>query len=93
MAANEKNPQWANVEKTAINLIVTHEIYGEIPFTASPNDPEEYGRVLYTQAAAGEFGPVAEFSPPVVPAEVSPVEKLKNFLEANPDVAAALEAK
>jgi hypothetical protein len=64
MTANGKNPQWANVEKTAINLIVTHEIYGEIPFTASPNDPEEYGRVLYAQAVEGQFGPVAPYVAP-----------------------------
>lgn len=42
-----------------VNLIVEHPQYGEIPFTASPNDCEELGRELYKRAVAGEFGEIA----------------------------------
>ena len=62
-----KNPQWANAEHTLIDLEVEHSQYGWIPFTANPNDPEEYGRQLYAEAAAGQFGPIAEYVPPPPP--------------------------
>lgn len=32
-----------------IDLEMEHPIHGWIPFTASPDDPEEYGRELYQQ--------------------------------------------
>ncbi len=60
-----KNPQWVNAENTMIDLIVTHPVFGEIPFTASPDDVEEHGRELFAKAVAGEFGPVADYVPPV----------------------------
>lgn len=31
----------------------------QVPFTASPDDPVEYGRLLYAAAERGDFGPVA----------------------------------
>lgn len=57
--------QWADAARTRINLFGTHQRHGEIPFTASPNDTVEYGRDLFTRAAAGEFGAVAEYVAPV----------------------------
>lgn len=56
-----KNPQWANAEKTQIDLTVTFEGLGEMPFTADPADSMEHGRSLFDRAYAGEFGPVAEY--------------------------------
>lgn len=56
-----RNPQWANAQHTLIDLEIDHPEYGWILFTASPNDVEEYGRQLYAEAAAGQFGPVAEY--------------------------------
>lgn len=35
-----------------IDCEVKHPAYGWIPFTASPDDPEEYGRQLYDQILA-----------------------------------------
>ena len=46
-----------------IDLIYAHPEFGEIPFAASPNDTEELGRNLYAAALAGEFGPVAPYTP------------------------------
>jgi len=34
----------------------------ELPFTASPNDPEQYGREMHSALARGEFGPIEEYS-------------------------------
>lgn len=47
-----------------INCEIEHPVYGWIPFTASPDDPEEHGRELYARAIAGDFGPIAEYVPP-----------------------------
>lgn len=63
-----KDPRWANAEQTLIDLIIKWDEYpDELPFTASPNDPEEYGRQIYAAAAAGQFGPVAAYVPPPPP--------------------------
>jgi hypothetical protein len=59
-----KTPQWANRDQTTINLTVKFEsISEELPFAANENDPEEYGRTLYSQALSGEFGEIQPFEP------------------------------
>lgn len=40
-----------------------------ISFTASLNDPMAYGRELYSNALNGEYGEVAPYIPPEIPAE------------------------
>jgi hypothetical protein len=56
-------PRW-NVERTTITLLVVFEEHsatlGAIPFTASPEDNEAYGRELFERALALEFGPILE---------------------------------
>lgn len=59
-----KNPIFADDTNQNIDLIITHPVFGEIPFTASQNDVEETGRDLFVRALAGEFGQVAAFVPP-----------------------------
>jgi len=59
------SPQWLNAEHTLINLTWVHDIHGTIPFTASQTDAELHGRELFAQAAAGDFGAVAEYVAPV----------------------------
>ena len=51
----------------SIDMEIEHPVYGWIPFTASPDDVEELGRVLHAAAIAGEFGPVAPYIPPPEP--------------------------
>lgn len=70
------NPQFVNAEKTQIDLIVTHPVFGEIPFTASPDDVEEHGRDLFARAVAGEFGPVADYVPPPPPPAEQPATEV-----------------
>ena len=59
-----RNPQWNDAEHSSLNLLVTFEgnpfNLGEVPFTASPNDCEAYGRELFARAVALEFGQVLE---------------------------------
>lgn len=61
---NVTNLKWANQEHTLIDCEVTFETIGTVPFTATPNDTEEHGRDIYTRAIAGEFGSIAEWTPP-----------------------------
>ena len=68
-----KNPQWANSEQTAINLIIKVEgLQEEIPFTASKDDVEPHGIEMFHRAAQGDFGVITEYAPfpPPVPQSV-----------------------
>ena len=47
---NYTNPAF-NANGT-IDMEVDHPVYGLIPFTASPDDPEEHGRLLFADAQA-----------------------------------------
>lgn len=93
MELTVRNPTY-NDRGTIDVLVVFPWLDQEVPFTATPDDSEAHGRELYVRAISGEFGPVAPYvAPPVVdtpPVAVDPVEKLRAFLSANPDVAAIL---
>lgn len=65
-------------ELGGIELFVTFEGIGEVPFHATPDDIEEYGRELYARAVAGEFGPVA----PYVTPEPTPEDIQKTLTDA-----------
>jgi hypothetical protein len=64
--------QVKNLKYNAFNAIdceIEHPKFGWIPFTASPDDIEQMGRDIYTQAIAGEYGSVASYIPPQKPIE------------------------
>lgn len=48
----------------AIDLEVNHPDWGWIPFTATPDDTEVHGRIIYARAVQGEAGPIAPYEPP-----------------------------
>lgn len=48
-----------------VDMEIEHPAYGWIPFTASPDDTELYGRELHTAAIAGELGIIAAYVAPV----------------------------
>ena len=60
------NPVWINEEKTAIDCVITLELYGDekLPFTASQFDVEKYGRDLFESIKAGNYGIIGEYVPP-----------------------------
>tara|TARA_R110000868_G_scaffold182605_1_gene423618 strand:+ start:18601 stop:18885 length:285 start_codon:yes stop_codon:yes gene_type:complete len=60
------NLQWANAEKTMIDCDITTSQFGDevLPFTASQNDCEAHGRAIFTDAAAGVYGDIADYVPP-----------------------------
>ncbi len=49
----------------SIDLELNHPKFGWIPFTASPNDTEQHGRVIFEDAASGKYGEVAPYVAPV----------------------------
>ncbi|MGO4003741.1 tail fiber assembly protein [Pseudomonas fluorescens] len=58
------NPQWANAEHSAINLLLVTETLASMPFTATPDDSTNYGPEIYQRAVAGDFGEIADYEPP-----------------------------
>jgi hypothetical protein len=59
------NPQWANEEHTAINVIARFaEIDEDLPFTATPTDIEPHGREIFERTSTGEFGLIDAYVPP-----------------------------
>jgi hypothetical protein len=57
-------PIWANADGNAITLIVKwKEFNEEMPFGATPYDPEPWGVDLFNRAKAGDFGEVAPYIP------------------------------
>ena len=60
---NYKNPVFT--ASGTIDMEINHPVYGPIPFTASPDDPEEHGRLLFADAQATAAPYVAP--PPDVP--------------------------
>lgn len=57
-----RDPKY-NSNGITIDIEMNHPIYGWIPFTASPNDPEEYGRIIHQACLDGQFGTVAAYTP------------------------------
>lgn len=47
-------------ESGTIDLELDHPTYGWVPFTASPNDPEEHGRIIFKEAEEGKLGTIQE---------------------------------
>ena len=67
-------------ENGTINMEVEHPAFGLIPFTASPDDPEEHGRLLFAEAqdtAAPYVSP-----PPEVPGLLSQLSAMRKAQEA-----------
>ena len=60
------NPRWSNSAQTLIDLDVNFDHLPEdsVPFMASADDVEPHGVELYNRAIAGDFGPIAAYSPP-----------------------------
>lgn len=59
-----KNLTWATPDLSAISMDVTFDALGVLPFCAVPDDVEEHGRELFERAAAGDFGPIADYVAP-----------------------------
>lgn len=69
--------------KGTIDCVIEHPTYGPVPFTASPNDPEEHGRQIYAALLRGEFGTIADAGPAAdpKPRPKSEIEELRDLVE------------
>lgn len=63
------SPSWADSGHTLIDLEVTFEEIGKVPFTATYADCAEHGRDLFARAVSGEFGPITPYIAPNVTME------------------------
>jgi len=59
------NPQYANESGTFIDIdiVFIEPDLGEVRYTTAQFDSVDYSRELFQQALAGEFGPVAAYTP------------------------------
>ena len=95
-----KDPVWANPDQTMIDLTIKWSgMAEELPFTASPTDSEAHGRAIFAAAAAGDFGPVADYvppppAPPQVPQQVTRAQGKVVLIQMGlwPQVVAFVEA-
>ena len=74
-----RNPKHA--EGGAIDCEIQHPEFGWIPFTASPNDPEEFGRALHAELLQGA---VADYQVPTVTLTREAVEAARLRAYADP---------
>lgn len=63
---NARNPVWANAQQTTIDIEVNFEHLDEeyVLFTADPLDVEAHSVEIYNRAVAGDFGAIADYTPP-----------------------------
>lgn len=60
-----KNPVYTDNTGQVINLFVKFvEFNDPVQFAATSYDSEDYGRQLYANAVAGQYGPIAPYVPP-----------------------------
>ncbi len=46
--------------KGGIDVEIKHAVFGWMPFTASPDDPEPHGRTLFEELERGYYGIITE---------------------------------
>lgn len=82
-----RNPRWANLAKTSIDLEVDFDELDEeyVEFNAHPDDICSWGSELFNRAVAGEFGEIAEFEVPPPITKESNLEGLKNCIRRERD--------
>ena len=80
-------PVWADSSKTVIDCKVTINGLGDelLPFTASPSDTEEHGRLLFKALVHGEFGTIADYVGPTMAELAIYARHIRNALLASSD--------
>jgi|AGFT01.1.fsa_nt_gi Caudovirales tail fibre assembly protein. len=63
-----RNPIYANENKTAINCeVLFRHLPGEyVPFTATPDDPQAWGRDIFAQCDRRKWGDVSPYAAPKI---------------------------
>lgn len=64
---NARNPKWADSAQTTIDIEINFDHISDEEyslFTANPLDVEPHGVQIYNRAMAGDFGSIADYTPP-----------------------------
>jgi hypothetical protein len=77
-AANPRHIE-TDTDSVTLDVLFSH-LPNAIPFAARKDDPEEYGRELYSRAVFGEFGPIEVITPPP-PTEPEQYARLNRLLK------------
>jgi hypothetical protein len=77
--------RYVAADGSAIACTVEFEGIGPVPFTAASGDAEDHGREIFARATAGEFGPVAAFSPPIATADNVRGEARRRIIASVPE--------
>jgi hypothetical protein len=89
------NPQWANVEHTAINCDVDFDDLNEelVPFTAVASGDYEHSHQIFAECVAGEYGEIAEYVAPLpLPEVVQPAPTKAELLAKLQAIQAQIES-
>lgn len=62
MSYDCSQPYVSKPEGQVIDVLWNHPDLGTIPFTAVPDDVMDYGRIIYVEALAGEYGPLVSYA-------------------------------
>jgi hypothetical protein len=66
---NITNPVFSSEDQKNIDCILTLSTFPTpIPFTASADDIEEHGRIIYQSIMSGNYGAIGAYVPPPPPA-------------------------
>jgi hypothetical protein len=88
-----KNPVYSSADGSSIDLIVTFDTIGEVPYTASSNDTEPVSLELYAKAAAGNYGSVGQYISRPVPAAPTITELQAQLAALSAQIAAFTPAQ
>jgi hypothetical protein len=77
-------PVYSKPDNSTVNCMIELEDGRILPFTASPDDVEPYGREIHALLVAGECGPIS----PYVPRPERPTKPANDVVQAPPNVVA-----
>lgn len=60
-----RNAVYSSADGQQIDVEINHPVYGWVPFTSRPDDPEQLGRDLYAAALLGVVGAYVEPEPSI----------------------------
>lgn len=93
---NISNPVYASEDQLQIDCQIVFEnddgtTLGPFPFTASSNDVEDHGRLIYAQIKGGGFGKIAKYIAPK-PLPSAPQPTLADLQAQLADLTAKIDA-
>ncbi|MFP2239965.1 hypothetical protein ACLEX4_15755 [Pseudescherichia vulneris] len=76
--SNIRKPVFVMENKSAIDVLIHHEDFGDIMFTAAAYDTEQHGRMLWQELMDGVHGQIAEFDVDAFNQRISNLKKYQD---------------